>query len=428
MLKKILFVVLIVVALFAISQTGLFPKLKLNIFKKEEVKIADTPLDITDIKDIGELITAEFCGEVYADLIETYGSILQEYNDYVAIKGDTLGEYRDSLIKMYPSFEKILKQNVSIDKHNSEIESLDKEYEKLKSSFYLKKKENEEREKTFNEAIAKNKEDNDTYDQTKKELNEKLNSIRIIEKENKKTLRQLKWKAKKNKAEIEKLQSTLNNINENIDGMLERLNNNKKVWEKNQRGYGTLKKIYEKEKKDYDRENKSFTRKSSNIEKDIAGVKKKIKDAIDIKKNIVYIGRGWVKAGYKLNSIETEDIKITTRNDSTLLTLYIDSAQIIALDINPYYIQTKDVEIPGYELFMKKGRKGSFSNEEQTRVKIQCKQNLLSEALKKGLMERATESGVATLKQFFMLLNFDDVEIKFKSPSTEIDLNLTSTD
>ena len=166
-----------------------------------------------------------------------------------------------------------------------------------------------------------------------------------------------------------------------------------------------------KQNRVYTNEEKKF---KSDKKKYEQGIAKNLKST----RNLVYIGRGSVKVGFKLDSIMPEDLIIEKNKDTTNITLIVDAVQILSNDINPWYIKTKNYEVEGYELFMKKGKDRDFTNEEITRVKVKCREKLLEQALQKGIIKKAEESGFESLKMFFNLLGIPNLTIKYREKPT----------
>ncbi len=88
-----------------------------------------------------------------------------------------------------------------------------------------------------------------------------------------------------------------------------------------------------------------------------------------VKKEIIYVGRGWVKAGIDFESFEERNFWY----DATSGIIYFRDfdPEILDCDINPWFIPEK--KIKGFELIVATGRiKDPL--EESTKVKIACKQ------------------------------------------------------
>lgn len=139
----------------------------------------------------------------------------------------------------------------------------------------------------------------------------------------------------------------------------------------------------------------------------------KISDENKIRKitnNIVYLGRGWVKAGIDFGELKEENISYNDGNK----TLYIRDCEtrILDCDINPWFIPGK---VKGYELLKEKG---SFNDPfaEAVRVKKQCVENLRVQALKNGILEQAHQNATESLKNLFSLLTGTEInEVVFST-------------
>ncbi len=78
--KKFWWVIAIVLLYIVLAVFGLLPS-SFNFLVKEKLKMRDTPVAIEQIKKIGQLITAEYYGEVYADLDEVYTELTKQIAD-----------------------------------------------------------------------------------------------------------------------------------------------------------------------------------------------------------------------------------------------------------------------------------------------------------------------------------------------------------
>ena len=127
-------------------------------------------------------------------------------------------------------------------------------------------------------------------------------------------------------------------------------------------------------------------------------IKKGENDFKQLKKNIVYIGRGWVKAGIDFGKLKPEDIFYNSGNK----TLYIKHCEpeILDCDINPWFIPNK---VKGFELIK---QKGSFDNPfaEAVKVKKACIENLRMQAINSGIIHQARENARESLMNLFSLI------------------------
>ncbi len=164
-LKKTWYLFLIPIVYMAVAFTNLLPP-QFNLFKKNEVKLIETPVLIKEIKEIGELVCAEYYGEVYADLFEAYDDVLADtigkdslYFDRMFVKYKYLEEYKkridgksenEELNRAEEEVLNLREQKKLISNANdslkTEIDSLEQQLSKLK-----KRKEKKEVTKKINE-------------------------------------------------------------------------------------------------------------------------------------------------------------------------------------------------------------------------------------------------------------------------------------
>ena len=135
-------------------------------------------------------------------------------------------------------------------------------------------------------------------------------------------------------------------------------------------------------------------------------------DLQELKKerNLVYIGRGWVKAGFDFGDLKAEDLDISPRGRDTV-EISIPRPRVLDADINPWFIPD---QVKGYELFMNKPDGEAFTDEEILLVKQLCKRKLKSRALEKGIIEKAESAGKNSLTSFFQLMDFKQVQVSIR--------------
>lgn len=119
---------------------------------------------------------------------------------------------------------------------------------------------------------------------------------------------------------------------------------------------------------------------------------------------LVYLGRGWVRAGFDLTQLDSSQLEI---KDDTLFILNFDP-QIFDTDINPWFIPD---ETKGFELIRSsKERKISF--EQITAVKRACKDKLRKDAIDRGIHHRARESAEEAFETFLNTLEISSLDGK----------------
>lgn len=358
--KKTWFVfLLLIIGYVVVARLNIIPK-RFNLFKISETKITDTPVLIKEIKRIGELVTSEFYGEVYADLFEAL-------EDELALLDSVNDKQRDSLYAIYPhlkdykqSYHKLVDKKNNVSAIQMEADSIKIKIEDVTNLITehktIEKSTKEEKDSCYAEAKKIRRKHG-------RRSQEYKDAYKLYE-ESKKMHEQAKSKQKKSASQLKALEKKLNSINYSLTKA-------------------------EKEKNKAEDSYKYFRKRN----------------------NLVYIGRGWVKAGFDLNKI-TYNNKTALENidiidsDSLIVSITIPKAELLDSVINPWYIP--DLQ-KGYEIFIQKG--SDFSAQEVTRVKIKCVEKLSEMAIEKGIYESATKNGLAILERFFLLLGFDGVNI-----------------
>jgi hypothetical protein len=314
----------------------------LNIFKKKQLLIDDTPVVVKEIRELGELITSEFYGEVYADLNEVYDDLITNKKDSILLNPTIFYQYYSGLEDY---MENSSDQRAKELEYKAELER----YEGLLKSYLTKQEEFKQNEKLINEEIAE----------------------------------------KNNKKEKRKLENRLEDLRT-------QLKNDKKDLEDTQQ-------------------------KLKSIEKDYRETRLKFWETRK-RRNLVYIARGWVKAGVNLKNITEDDI-ILDEDDSASIQILIDDPVILDADINPWFIPEK--KIKGFEVFIAKTgsilSEKNFTDEEVTELKKKCKEKLKQDAIEKGLLTNAETSTIQTLENFFHLVGFKKVDVLFKSRTIVIE-------
>jgi hypothetical protein len=124
------------------------------------------------------------------------------------------------------------------------------------------------------------------------------------------------------------------------------------------------------------------------------------------KKNIVFIGRGWVKAGFDFGRFDESNFLY----EKSLKTVHIYGLKAVILDqdINPWFIPQQKVK--GFELV-------DFSSDvnfnDAKEVKADCKRKL-GEQAGTELLKQAQTNGKEALKNFFsLLLNEPNLLVEF---------------
>lgn len=341
-IKKYWFIFLLIIVYIVIAGMNIIPR-SLNIFKKKQLLIDETPVVVKEIKAIGELTTAEFYGEVYADLNEFYEKLITKEKDSIYLNP---AKY----YQKYPGLREYIAQA-----RDYRVQELSFEKEKENYELYL----------------------NDYF--------QKLESYRQLEIKLRKGI-----VAETSNKERKKLEKRLNDLRNKVLKEKENYKLRKEKYNSKEKEFVDLKESFRKERK---------------------------------KRNLVYIGRGWVKAGVNLKNLSEKEIFIDDE-DSLYIHLLIPEPEIIDADINPWFIYTDKKKIKGFELFIAKTgsmkAKDNFTDEEIAAVKHICKERLKANALEKGILKNARSSAITTLENFFHLLGFEKVKINFKTEDMEM--------
>ena len=297
---------------------------------KSETRIKNTPVSLKSVKEIGQLITAEYYGEVIASLKE---SIIEDFDDE-QLKYDVAELFNNILFSI-----EILKDEDSLNRKKwFRLESLVKQ-KNIDSKF----------EGKFNELTS-----GYLYFPLISFLSDTLKN------------------QNKTKASVEREKYVL--------------------WYFFIKDKNELKKI-RIDKKDVSKSLlKNFRQHYRYFRADSLTEKK-------IKKEIIYIGRGWVKAGINFQNFRERNFWYNAENQIIYFRDF--EPEILNYDINPWYIPEK--RIPGFELVIATGRIKK-PLEESKKVKILCKEKLRQQALQSGILTQARENAKESLKQLFSLL------------------------
>ena len=112
------------------------------------------------------------------------------------------------------------------------------------------------------------------------------------------------------------------------------------------------------------------------------------------RKELVYIGRGWVKAGFDFQNFS--ESQFTYHEDQKYIRMRGLIPKILDADINPWFIPEK--EIRGFELFKYRGK---LDFDDVARVKKLCKTKLIQAAYDRQILEIATKNASEFFQRFF---------------------------
>ncbi|MEM7510156.1 MAG: DUF4230 domain-containing protein [Bacteroidota bacterium] len=120
-------------------------------------------------------------------------------------------------------------------------------------------------------------------------------------------------------------------------------------------------------------------------------------------KDLVMLGRGWVKAGFDLEGVEK--LKTEMRED-TLIISGMPDPHIITSSINPWFIPEK---LKGYEIVF--GEKiGRLTSQDIKNVKVGCLKKLERKAVESGVLEQAWGSAERSVLSMARLMNHKQVK------------------
>lgn len=294
-----------------------------DLLTSEKLKLRDTPVSVRSMQQIGELITAEYYGEVIASTMEE-----------VEIEETSMAnEFEDSLMVIHESF----------------LDALE----------------------GIREAADSNK------------LNTKRRrQVRLFYLNNNQELLGMPWY----NAYMSFIRKKLEKPNETFSkrdfekslGLVE-LGNVLKNALDNQSNLETL---------DFSSLISAFSANLNDVNQ------KKFK-----KRQLVLLGRGWVKAGFKFNKFTEDNFRYDSESKRVIFIGM--NPQILSATINPWFIPEKGVE--GFE-FLIVERKAKRDYAVMTRVKQLCLDKLEKQAMDRDIFERATENAQEQLKVFFELI------------------------
>lgn len=330
-----------------------------NPFKMfgDGVKLQDTANIVTSIKAIGQLVTAEYYGEVISstekaqqDYLETAFTPEVEEAIYQTVIGIIDSNFRKEVVAEFG--KKQVRRNKS----------------KVKSAFKTAMS------SSFNE-ISSLSEGENAYPDTilNMALLHMAESLYDIELDKKNYKRIRKGKVKGDKALEDNVKDLIKNIGTEI----------KTKWLESDSAYEAfLKQEF--------RYSNSFPDYASSY---IEAIETRRERRVDI----AVIGRGWVKAGFDFGTLTERDFYYDKSSKS--LHFYGLNATVLDRDINPWFIPEK--KVPGYEI-VTAHPKATFDQVQV--VKLHCLQLLSDQADSAGIIKQAQTYGETALKDFFSLL------------------------
>lgn len=123
----------------------------------------------------------------------------------------------------------------------------------------------------------------------------------------------------------------------------------------------------------------------------------------ELKKELAIIGRGWVKAGIDFGTLDENNLMFD--KEQGVVHLFGLHPEILNADINPWFIPEK--KIPGFQI-IEANRKVNF--EDAKTVKKYCIQKLRKMAIEAGILEQAERQAKESLKSFLSIIT--GIEVK----------------
>lgn len=118
------------------------------------------------------------------------------------------------------------------------------------------------------------------------------------------------------------------------------------------------------------------------------------KDKPILEDEIVIVASGTVRAGFDLSKLSEKDIVI---HDS-ILEVTLPKARIFEVIVNP----------SGFDVYIEDG---TWSHEQVTKVENKAMNKIRKDAINDGLLDKATELGVAKLTELFKTFGYKEVVI-----------------
>jgi len=122
------------------------------------------------------------------------------------------------------------------------------------------------------------------------------------------------------------------------------------------------------------------------------------------RKNLVLLGRGWVKAGFDFGQFSEKNFRYDADHKSIYFIGF--QPQILSATINPWFIPERGVE--GFE-FLIVERKARRDYKEVQIVKQRCLDELIRKAHEREILKLAIENARENLKEFFSLIIGEEI-------------------
>lgn len=339
----------------------------LGMFGGSTLKLNDTANNLSSIKKIGQLITAEYYGETIATYKQSKLNLIQE-EDIEERADDLFRDMKDYL------FEKHIEQISGKDTEGTSTEKSEKKKDSFVKRFF--KSLFGKRKKEFKKSIDFPLPNTTSKDEANKEIPDFLIDDIELTKEvlafyfkrssvnGENEVKNLLWKLSK---QIVKKKNKLNNevtLGEYLDQPLPEIN-----------GTAFSQFHYKNKEKDADFSNRT---------------------------RLSIIGRGSVKAGIDFGELNDDNFVFDEKH--AVVHVYGVKPKILTKDINPWFIPEK--KIPGFQIL--DSRKADF--EKVKEVKEYCINKLEKMAIDAGILEQAERQSKEAIKNFIGLLTNSEIK------------------
>lgn len=339
-----------------------------NLFGKG-INLKPTTNMVMEVREIGQLVTAQYYGEVVASLGEARLNLLQE--DNLTERGDYF--YRKLKQDIYSSYENLVL---------APVEQAKKKNQKNRAQRKGRKKALDEIASDYGKEYSSG--DHQTF------ITDTLDIILlcIVETQISKPVSENLTKFKKEKKRDKFRSKRLENLYDEIAHKHAVLNEDD-FKEYLEQGFAN---------------NTSFSSFYYNI----------TEEEIKNKEQLAMIGRGSVKAGFDFTELSDRNIRFD--ENKNILHIFGVKPTILNYDINPWFIPQQAV--PGFDI-VQAGRKANFLD--AVKVKSYCRNKLKASALEAGILEEAQRYGSEVMKSFFTLVMDKEIlQVRFHDDLEEV--------
>lgn len=339
-----------------------------NLFGKG-INLKPTTNMVMEVREIGQLVTAQYYGEVVASLGEARLNLLQE--DNLTERGDYF--YRKLKQDIFSSYKSLVL---------TPVEQAKKKNQKNRAQRKGRKKALDEIASDYGKEYSSG--DHQTF------ITDTLDIILlcIVETQISEPVSENLTKFKKEKKRDKFRSKRLENLYDEIAHKHAVLNEDD-FKEYLEQGFAN---------------NTSFSSFYYNI----------TEEEIKNKEQLAMIGRGSVKAGFDFTELSDRNIRFD--ENKNILHIFGVKPTILNYDINPWFIPQQAV--PGFDI-VQAGRKANFLD--AVKVKSYCRNKLKASALEAGILEEAQRYGSEVMKSFFSLVMDKEIlQVRFHDDLEEV--------